>query len=459
MDFRKINWSSLLILLLSLIVPTTVFILFLIALFPGNMTVDSVEQWQQIITYKFNDWHPVMHTVFNLVMSKIWNSPAMVVLAQIVIMVAVYFWGIKTMERLGVSKIILAIAILFFSFYPANGFMIVTLWKDILYSIMLMWMTIILVNVVFTKGKWIESKVNLVIFCINSLGVMFFRHNGILTFLAVVAVLCIFYIKNIRSWAILGISVFAIYFAVTGPIFNLMGVTRGVSTEAMGIPMQMVAAVIQKDGVMTQEQKDYFFKVLPEGVWKEKYHPYITNPLKFDKSFNYRVLVNNKGELIKKWLEVVKQNPEITTEAYLKHTSMIWRIYPMKDSFTYTTTPGIIDNDIGLKQTIISEKLTNNILELFHYSKDNDTNLVRFWRPAVWLYLSILAGIIIAFKLGYKSLILLVPLLSNSAAFMIATPSSDYRYQYANLLIALVLLPLSTISKKKGYASEAQEIK
>ena len=425
---------------------------YLIAYFPGSMSTDSVSQWSQMITFKFTNWHPVISTLFYYLCTRIWYSPASVAIAQILILTAVFLSGIYMLLKMKVNKVILAITIIFFSLYPTNGFLVIALWKDIIYSIMLLWATIILLEILHSQGEWIKSRSHKLIFTVNSLGILFFRHNGILTFVFVVAALVIIYREYFKAYFILTTVILLVYFIVSGPGFKLLKVVNEPSVEVLGIPMQQVAAVIKYNGNISEGQKEFFSRILPLELWKSEYNPYSTNPIKFHSKFDVTYASEHKIEFIKNWLSLVKNNPVITAKAYLKHTSMIWKVTPLQDSYTYTVTAGITTNNLGLKNYLISPEINKFANRVLSFTQESG-KMILFWRPALWLYVSIIAAIIIAKYKGFQYLILLIPMLSNALAFMIATPAQDYRYQYANFLIAAILVPLAVqlIASRKHF--------
>lgn len=415
---------------------------YLIAYFPGFMSVDSISQWSQMVQFKFNSWHPVISTLFYYLCTRLWNSPAAVALAQIIILTAVLVYGIKVLIKLKVKKVVLAITLILFALYPTNGLMVINLWKDILYSIMLLWCTIILIEIVSSKGKWLGPRKHRVYFIINFLGIIFLRHNGILTFAFVIISLGIIY-KEYRKKSIgITIIVVLLYLLVSGPVFNLLKVVKEPSVEALGIPMQQVAAVIKNKGMLNQYQKEFFNRILPLDTWAQEYNPYSTNPIKFHSKFDVEYAAAHKKEFLNYWAIAVFNNPKIAIEAYLKHTSMIWRVNPYKDAYTYILTPDISKNDMGLESTILNNGITYRANRILAYTMDTD-KMVFFWRPALWLYISLIAGLLIARIRGKEYLLLLIPMVSNSMAFMAATPAQDFRYQYANLLVAAILVPLA----------------
>jgi hypothetical protein len=424
------SWAVIIILCLSF---------YLIAYYPGAMSSDSISQWSQMIEFRFNNWHPIISSLFYYICTRVWYSPASVVVAHIFILTAIFLSGVYVLIRMNISKVIISICLIVFALYPANGLMAINLWKDVMYSYMLLWMTIILLQIVYSKGNWLNSNVHKAFFIVNSLGVLLFRHNGMLTFIAVMLALVVGYRKYIKTNVILTSIILITYFIVSGPIYTALGNVKRDNFESFGIPMQQVAAVIKYDGVMTDEQKEFFNKILPLEVWKSEYHPLVTDYLKFNTNFNMEFAVEHKMDFIKNWANVVINNPKIALEAYLNQTSIVWKFV----SWTNLPQRIIIDNNLGLGNTMISYKLTGLANAIFDFTKKNDTCLVVFWRPAIWLYSSIAAGIIIALYRGRKYLLLLVPILSNALAFMLATPAQDYRYQYVNFLIAALLIPLA----------------
>lgn len=250
------------------------------------MTTDSLYEWKQFVTGKYNNWHPVAYTLFMYFCTRVWYSPAPVIIVQIIILSVTFVYGISVLMKKGVSKKILFAAAILFALYPINGFMVTIVWKDIIYSTMLLWMTILLINIINTECSWISSRVSKAAFIICSLGILFFRYNGVLTLACILLILAFVYKKYAKTIIIMGTGLITFYFIAIGPVSSMAGVEKIPNVETLGIPMQQVAAVIRSNGNMTEEQKDFFDKVLPLQEWKEKSSQYSTNHLKFDRKFN-----------------------------------------------------------------------------------------------------------------------------------------------------------------------------
>ncbi len=146
---------------------------YLIGFFPGNMSPDSISHWRQLNTHEFSNWHPVMYTWYMMLLALIWKSPAMIAISQIVILAFIIGYGLFSLERNGVSSKWLWLITIVFAISPINGIFSIILWKDILYSAFLLLFTILMFNVVASKGRWLVSNWHLFLLALTVLGVVF----------------------------------------------------------------------------------------------------------------------------------------------------------------------------------------------------------------------------------------------------------------------------------------------
>ena len=109
--------------------------LFLLAFWPGLMSTDSLGQWTQMIQGMFDDSHPVFHTWTNWLITRAWLSPAAVAFAQLIALALVIGFGLKLMRKKGASGWITWRTVVLIALLPVNELMVITLWKDIPYTI------------------------------------------------------------------------------------------------------------------------------------------------------------------------------------------------------------------------------------------------------------------------------------------------------------------------------------
>lgn len=152
--------------------------LYLLAFWPGIMTNDSIDQWTQITTGRYVDIHPVFHTLFLWLLTRIYFSPATIAIVQILMLSSLSGGILYYFERLGSSKIVLWGISFLMAVSPVNSDMVITLWKDIPYSTTLLGLTFIFMIIVYSNGKWLYQNKNLLLLGTTALLIFLFRHNG-----------------------------------------------------------------------------------------------------------------------------------------------------------------------------------------------------------------------------------------------------------------------------------------
>lgn len=416
-----------------------VWLFYLIAFYPGVMTADSMNQWSQMITGDYWDSNPVVHTMFNFIITRIWNSPAAIALVQILILSLIWGYCMYRFETFGFDKKILYAVTVVFSLNPVNGIFSITLWKDILYSGFILLFTMNLINIL-VDNNWIKKRTNLIFFIISAAGVIFFRHNGILPFSFTIILLIWIYRKEAKPYIITVGIILVMFFFIKGPVYKLMHVHPASSSEAFGIPTQQIAAVIKEKGYLTEEQKEKLNEIMPLDAWAENYMPGNVDYIKFHKSFNTDKMMEDRFGFLKLWTNICIQNPQITLEAYGDQTAIAWSV----KGYTNWGSRGIIENKFGLKQKTLSNSITYIANKALNFSQKEDISKF-FWRPALPMFLIIMAMFISILRNNAKYILVVCPVLLNIASVLAATPAQDFRYLYANTLTFLVILIFSFI--------------
>ena len=125
----------------------------LLVFWPGIMTNDSMALWRQNLSGVYSDWQSALYALTLAGLMKIWYTPALVAILQIAILALMTAWGLKTLEEHGAPRLPLWIASFLFALSPLNNQYVITLWRDIPYAMAVMWLTILVMKIVFSKGK------------------------------------------------------------------------------------------------------------------------------------------------------------------------------------------------------------------------------------------------------------------------------------------------------------------
>ncbi|GAA5415826.1 hypothetical protein Pryu01_00858 [Paraliobacillus ryukyuensis] len=419
---------------------------FLVAFFPGAMTPDSLSHWRQIHTLEFSNWHPVLYTWFMLALTSIWHSPAIVVIGQSTLLALIFGYGMYSLNCYGIYKKWTWALTLLFALSPINTGFVLMIWKDVLYSASLFLLTIILIHIVLSKGKWLQHKRHLSLLLITLLSVIFIRNNGLPIILLLLILLLLQYRSFTKHILITSGILFIIYFSLTGPIFRYLNVTPANPNEALAIPTQQIARVIYEEAAMTEEQLTYFDQILPIEQWKAYYNPYRTDPIKFAHDYNGEMIFSDNRAYLNYWFEVVLEHPSIAMEAFLAQTSLVWQINQPENGYTDIFTTTIYQpNDYDLVSHSISPWLQTQFSRWYNFSQTYMKEWI--WRPAIYTFAIILFTFISVLKLGKQMIIVALPSLLNTATIFAGLPAQDFRYLYANTLVIFVLIGLALLKK------------
>ncbi|KGX91469.1 DUF6020 family protein [Pontibacillus marinus] len=434
--------------LIYFMIPVIGWALYLIAFYPGTMTPDSLAQWGQAHSYEWNNWHPIVHTWLLTALLQLWDSPAIISSFQILIMALIWAYSMKSIEKKGVSFLALALFSIVAAAWPVLGIFSITLWKDILYSFVLFLFCVLIFNMVFTRGLWLDKKRNLILLLITSLAVVFFRHNGFPVFLVTGVFLFIVFRKHWKPLLLNFVAIIGIYLIVTGPVFSAFNVEPTELKEALGIPTQQIANIVE-NGEMTQEQKEYINEVMPLEIWKKYYHPYKVDPLKFSGEYDDVYISETFGQFLKVWSGMVIQNPGLAIEAFLRETSVVWQMHePEEPGYTSKYVTNIyLNNEFGLENKVIDEKLTKDMREYLEDSQENF--LTTIWRPASYLLTILFLTFAAVMKHGKSGSIWLIalPVLLNVGSVAASLPAQEFRYLFSNVPLALFLIAVMWIGR------------
>lgn len=150
----------------------------LLAFWPGLLSEDPINQWTQMLSNMYSDDQPAFHTLTNRVITLVWLSPAAVALVQIGAMALAFGLTLRELALLRVSKWVQAFLTALFALSPVNNLMVITLWKDVTYAIVMLFLFWMLLRVWRTDGAWLRSWRALVSIGVALAALALYRHNG-----------------------------------------------------------------------------------------------------------------------------------------------------------------------------------------------------------------------------------------------------------------------------------------
>ncbi|MCU7356353.1 DUF6020 family protein [Enterococcus dispar] len=443
--------------------------LYLLAFDPGIFVADSINQWQQIHSdFPWNDWHPVMHTFFIKIFSFGSSSPIGFVFFQIIVysLVMSYMFNfIQDYLKVGMISIFLV----FFLVFPVFPMMSIMIIKDSLFTYFLILVTINLLKVVLTKGKWLQSNLNSFFMFISLLGFVFFRHNGWPVFLVfVILFMILFRMKGLRFF-IISLLVIATYLVVTGPIYTRNNVIKSDPTESLGMFVQISAAVIKNGEPLSENQEKYYSQIMSIENWKNLYNPRDVDKIKFKERFNKNVIKDDSKAFILNTVKLALKNPIVALKAYFLQTEVLWHSnmkvenlrpifrYPLlgkQGPFYFLSKEQIEKYSPQYESVMVKrEKFHNPFLENMLVSFTQhivDKKIFKLFMPALFFLMFIVGIGFLITKKQFDLLLSFMPYLLTMGTMFVAIPAQDIRYAFPNYFIGVIAIALGiNVQSKK----------
>ena len=447
---KKIISSKKLFLILFLIL-IICWLPYLLSLYPGTMSADSMGEFYTAIKGTINsDHHTVLHMLIiigthrlanlftnDLMMSLLIYSIVQMIVMSIILSLSVVFTYNKTK-----NKYFIIISMLYFGIMPIFGYYSVVMWKDIWYGIFMVLLTICCYNVIYNEDD-LKNK-DLVLFGLASLLCIFSRNNGLYMYI-MVGIASIFCCrKNLKKMGIVFGIVLTVFFIIKYPIYNTLNIERSGSSEYIGIPMQQIGRMAYKEIPFTKKEQEKISEIIDYKVLKEAYNPTVSDGIKFNPNYHRYVFEKDKAGFLKLWLNMIRKHPTIAVESYLISTLGYW--YPNLKNSAYENT--IIDNNIGLK---IKPKGSQAINKYVQFMGNKDLPIIsNLWSIGLLVWIVIVSTYILIIRKNKKYVFAYIPIYGNLISILVATPvHNEIRYVFS-LYTCFTLLLLMPYFLDKG---------
>lgn len=334
----EISFKFLLVIALILFV---LWLPYLYVYYPGFIFSDTMSSIQQAVGIAgWNNHHPVMYTMFIKVCLKVGsflggdNTIGCVIycISQMLYMsICLSYLLCWLYKRMNIPRVLLGVMIVFYGVTPYFAQMSIAMWKDPVFSVTLVAMTVLLTDVILSRGTVLLKNPFLWgIYIFLALVTIFVRNNGIYIMLFVGFVLLIVYClkrkkdigKSLRKLAICTIVILVFSQLITGPLYNKLGIQKE-TVESYGIFLNQMARVAACQGNMSDEDKEYMDQLLPIELYESTYRPCCVDMLKWDANFNSSVLENGFFE---RYFSMLLKNPKLFFEGWELQTYGFWTV-------------------------------------------------------------------------------------------------------------------------------------
>ena len=450
--FRKFNYRDLAIFL----IPVIVFSIYLFIFNPGIATTDTFNQFHQIASGAFTNWHPFFHTFIEMMCLSVYPSTISICVFQILVfsvmwtVICRYFRdddGNVFKWQVIFSLIVCVI--------PINGLYSITMWKDILFSYCMMFLCFLIMVMIDRKGN-VDLKFIVLLSLIMAF-VSQLRGNGFYVVLVCIVVYMayLFFKRNVKMGVAL--AILTVTFILLISSLNVAYEVSDNEKDAFATKLAHMLA-------------DYDLNLDIEDGDRQKIHTLI-NPDKINESYrktntdpifaitDYKEFEANRSTYVDLAVKYSLRDPLHCIQYLFESSPMVWNIF--KDGWNGRPYYMSADHDrlqsdfnyyYGAHKYNVTQPYENlsyanwgtpafgalNNLALNIETSVFDTFLNS---PALYMYISIILLIVMHALTRSKEVYLMyVPNLLNIVIVFFSTPIQDYRYLYANLLVCYLLV-------------------
>ena len=456
-----------------------IWIIYLLLFLPANASSDTFYQWSLIHSNPMilDNWHPLIHSMFYKVITYIWDSMIALALVQILILSLIYGYGLYSLEKTGFKKKWLWFIAFFVGISPLNGFFVNTLWKDIFYSGFVLLLIIYVFNIIVTKGLWLKSKGNIILFSFVLFLTATFRSNGIVPAILVNLFLFIFICvscrKYIRQVIVISILFVVAFFGYSIGVMKVFNIGQPPFSNGIGLPLQVVAGVIN-NGTITEEERNFFRKIKTDEDWRS-YNCYLADNIKNVTPINNAYLEKNIGDFLKKTIAVSLKNPRQAIVAYLNQTDLLWSYIDKGRFSTFLYNPNNGNKIVNafkkgspgflaqyphgfdyINIEIINHRiniLAPMVVGLYLFTEIL-LRVTLLYNPAFYLALLIFLSFAFMVKRGRNSILpilfLMITIFGNVLSLYMSIVAHDLRYAYPILFTMPFLVAALCVNLNKG---------
>lgn len=436
-------------------IPLALSMVFTLACFyPGIMTGDSIDHWRQAHTLDLADYHPILYTLTIRGLTSLWDSPAIVVLVQILILSAAVGYGFSLLLRAGLSLHPILVLFPLVLLSPRNQIYTMTIWKDIIFSAMVLILTIMLAHYLLDRRKsrswlyWILLGVVLAL-------VPLFRHNGLLILVGLLPLLFIFFWTARTRVVITALTCVVVFAGAKWGLYPMIKV-KPISDPRAMIYTCRLAALVGQDAPFAQKEYEFLNKVRNySDRWG--YSAVTPNLTVAYPAYHNGFATANFKTYQRLYYGTMARYPLLFVRHYLKNTAYLYWPKRIAEDYGDPFAVGITRNDYGL---VSQPRLTawNGLLtDWLNFTVDQKAGNF-FWRPAIHLYLLLLAAwLLVRRTRDYRFLIVFAPVALNTLSLFMASLSQCVRYQLPLTLAISFLIGLLWIPPSEPPAEDRDE--
>jgi len=416
----------------------------LLVFWPGMLSNDAMNQWIQGVTGQYNDLQSAFHALLLTGLIRIWNTPALAVIAQMIAFACVVAWGLNQFEGYGVPPTVLWLVSLLFAVSPVYNLAVVTIWKDVAYAIAFLWMTVMFMLVALSHGKWIGVGRRWLTLGLAGFLVAIFRLNGVMVAIVPMLLLPILFRPQWKQLTAALMTTCVLFGLVKGPLYSLMNVSDRVAGQSNILLLHHIAAHVDAGTPMTNDERAYLNEFMPLEDWD--YWCCYVAPISYNDDFDRESFLSSGPQNRELALNLFLRDPWVNISHSFCAGNLVWKFTDsechVKSSHAFNRwgQPGTEDwinpNNVNVNEAPVLKDMVIPYVYWLRSLGFADDRPAWFLRPAFYLILAIFClGTAFIRLRDWKVWLAGLPIYVHTLIIYLISFAPAYRYHY-NILFA-----------------------
>ena len=412
--------------------------------FPGILTVDSINQYAQIIgVYGQSNHHPWIHTQVIKLFYQLGlfftadtsQAIAFYTVAQMCFMAFCAAYLMQYLHRFQLKTWVYALVLAFYALVPYNGAYAISMLKDTVFAGCVLLYTLTLFTLLQRTGEdrlsLRKNWTTLLFMLLSGIFLSLFRSNGFYAFLLLLPFTLFVFRKDWKLVLPTQIGILVLVLIVKGPVMTACGVTQPDLVESLSMPGQQISRVLMNDRELTEEQSAFLNEIMDTSRMAEGYNPYVSDWFKrLVRMKNQEYLSEHFGEFLKIYVQLGLKYPGDYLVAYRDQTIGYW--FPLSDQPEIALNEGVCGNEFGLHtEAILKGPLVvkvNEILFKLHFIIPGYGLL---WSVGALFWIILISMCVTGLYRDKRRMLIYLPAVAIFLTLMLATPvGKDFRYAY-----------------------------
>ena len=419
-----------------------------LAYYPGIISYDGY--WVTNQAYgqtEYTKFHPPLHTYIWHLCVDIgngigFNPLALYGIIQMILLSFVIAKIIKFLIDRKTNNWLIVLSILFFTINPIIAIFSLVMVKDVYFAMFFVLFVLEFIKLIEKPEEYLKKKLNFIKFGLITAIMCLFRNNAFYAYIICMVVLLVALRKYWKKLIVLLLIPIILYMSVDSFIYPKLGVLEGDKKEALSVPIQQIACVVnRRDIELPSEKKEEINKFFSYGTALMKYKPRWADPVK--DTINKEYFEENLDEFRGLWFELMKEYPIEYISAFLSLNLSYWYFDSNTsgiDARYYIEDMLWTNNCYKTERESKAPKLLEKYQKIASFESFEKVPLVsNIFSITTPFWLIIFTLCVLLYKKRYKYVLTLVPMLSLWLTYM-AGPTSNFRYIFPIIVLYPILI-------------------